>query len=308
MKSEKTLAVVTTFPPSKWNVYAKRMVESHIQHWPSDVKLHVYYEKEKPNLEHSKIIYIDIEKENPELVAFKNKHKNDPVANGETVEIPGGVRRLPDAGDKDKGKGSFLWDAVRFAHKSFAVSHAIKNIDTDYVLWLDADTYTFRAITKEFVFSLLPKNKLVNYLGRVTYPECGWVCYNRRHPKITEFINTWIRLYTTDAIFKEVEWHDSYLFWQILNRVAPTEGVDIGKGAGVEGLHVFINSILGDYIDHMKGKRKIKGKSSKSDLRIKRKENYWKNVESYDPFAGIKIDSKQAEDIVSKVAKGTQGN
>jgi hypothetical protein len=90
--------------------------------------------------------------------------------------------------------------------------------------------------------------------------------------------------------------------------VAPTEGVDIGKGAGVEGLHVFINSILGDYIDHMKGKRKIKGKSSKSDLRIKRKEDYWKNVESYDPFVGIKIDSKQAEDIVSKVAKGTQGN
>ena len=45
--------------------------------------------------------------------------------------------------------------------------------------------------------------------------------------------------------------------------MAPNDGVDIGKGAGVEGLHVFINSAIGDYIDHMKGKRKIKGKSSK---------------------------------------------
>jgi hypothetical protein len=29
----------------------------------------------------------------PELFNFKNKHKDDPVANGELQEIPGGVRR-----------------------------------------------------------------------------------------------------------------------------------------------------------------------------------------------------------------------
>ena len=55
-------------------------------------------------------------------------------------------------------------------------------------------------------------------------------------------------------------------------------------------------------------KRKVKGKSSKSDLRGGRQETYWQNVESYDPFGGIKFDPKQAEDIVSKVAKGKQGN
>lgn len=303
-----SLAVITTFPPNRWTTYAKRMIESHIQNWPDDVKLYVYYEKHRPDLVHEKIVYVDLEKESPQLTAFKNKHKDDPVANGETQEIPGGVRRLPGAGDKDKNKGSFLWDAVRFSHKTFAVAHSLENVDTDYVLWLDADTYTFRPITKEFVTGLLPKDKLVNYLGRVTYPECGWVCYNRRHPKIQTFINAWTKLYTTGDIFKEVEWHDSYLFWQTLKRVAPNDGVDIGKGAGVEGLHVFINSVLGDYIDHMKGKRKIKGKSSRSDLRIKRDQDYWKNVENYDPFGGVKFDPKQAQDIISKVAKGKQGN
>ena len=58
----------------------------------------------------------------------------------------------------------------------------------------------------------------------------------------------------------------------------------------------------------MKGKRKIKGKSSASDLRIKHNQDYWKNVENYDPFSGVKFDPKQAEDIISKVAKGKQGN
>jgi len=304
-----SLAVITTFPPNRWNAYAKRMLESHVKYWPDDVKIHAYHEGPQPTLQHDKIIYVDIEAVNPELVAFKNKHRNDPVANGEIQEIPGGVRRDPRAGGNDRGKGSFLWDAVRFSHKTFAVAHAIKNIDTDYVLWLDADTYTFQPIAKEFVIGLLPSNKLVNYLGRGnTYPECGWVCYNRRHPAIENFISEWTKLYTTDTIFKELEWHDSYLFWQILQRVAPDQGVDIGKGAGAKGHHIFINSVLGDYIDHMKGKRKIKGKSSRSDLRIQRKEDYWRNVENYDPFGGVKFDPKQAEDIISKVAKGEQGN
>ena len=50
------------------------------------------------------------------------------------------------------------------------------------------------------------------------------------------------------------------------------------------------------------------GKSSKSDLRGNRNEDYWKNVENYDPFRGVKFDPKQASDIVSKVAKGKEGN
>ena len=304
-----TLAVITTFPPNRWQAYAKRMLESHIKYWPDDVKLYAYYEGTQPDLAHKKIQYIDIEKVNPELVKFKTKHKNDPVANGELQEIPNGVRRDPKAGKNDRGKGSYLWDAVRFSHKTFAVDHALKTINVDYVLWLDADTYTFRPITKEFVTSLLPKDKLVNFLGRgEKYPECGWVCYNRQHEKIKSFMETWTNLYKHDTIFQELEWHDSYLFWQILKRVAPDQGVDIGKGAGAKGHHIFINSVLGDYIDHMKGKRKIKGKSSKSDLRSERKQDYWKNVENYDPFGGIKFDPKQAEDIINKVAKGKQGN
>ena len=305
----KTLAVVTTFPPNRWTAYAKRMLESHVKFWPDDVILHAYHEGGKPDFDHPKVKFINIEDSNPELVKFKAKYKDDPVANGEMREVPGGVRRDPNAGNNDKGKDSYLWDAVRFSHKTFAVDHAIKNINADYILWLDADTYTFRNITIEFVTGLLPDDKLVNFLGRGDkYPECGWVCYNKKHPKITQFMKYWTDMYINDTIFKEMEWHDSYLFWQCVKRVAPDDGVDIGKGAGAKGHHVFINSVLGAYVDHMKGKRKVLGKSSKSDLRGDRNEDYWKNVENYDPFGGVKFDPKQVEDIVSKTDKGKQGN
>ena len=199
------LAVLTTFPPNRWTAYAERMIKSHIEYWPDDVILYAYHEGEKPKLEHDKVKFINIEEVNPDLLSFKQRHKNDPVANGEINEVPGGVRRNPMAGKNDRGKGSYLWDAVRFAHKTFAVDHALKNIDADYILWLDADTYTFRNITKEFVIGLLPNDKLVNFLGRgEKYPECGWVCYNKTHPKAKELMKYWTDLYITDKIFKEL--------------------------------------------------------------------------------------------------------
>ena len=75
-----SLAVITTFPPNRWTAYAKRMIESHVQYWPDDVTLYAYHEGNEPEFNHSKVKFINIEKENPELVKFKQRHKDDPVA------------------------------------------------------------------------------------------------------------------------------------------------------------------------------------------------------------------------------------
>ena len=135
-----TIAVITTFPEKSYKVYGERMIDSFVAHWPRNIILHVYYEGSCPPDKGDRVKYVDLHQASPDLVAFKNKYKNDPVANGETNGIPGGVRRLPEAGKNDKGKGSFLWDSVRFSHKTFCVDHALKTIAADMVLWLDADT------------------------------------------------------------------------------------------------------------------------------------------------------------------------
>jgi hypothetical protein len=70
-----SLAVVTTFPPNRWTAYARRMLQSHIDFWPDDVMIHAYHEGNRPNLDHEKIKYINIEEANPELVKFKQRHK-----------------------------------------------------------------------------------------------------------------------------------------------------------------------------------------------------------------------------------------
>jgi len=49
-----------------------------------------------------------------------------------------------------------------------------------------------------------------------------------------------------------------------------SEGIITGEG------HPLINSAWGAYLDHLKGDRKMLGKSKRSDLKINRTEDYWK--------------------------------
>lgn len=281
------IKVITSYKPGSWTQYAERAVKSVIANWPDGTAINVYHEgpqEETKNFMSPRLKWIDLHEAQPELFKFKERHRNDPVANGELQEIEGGVRRadaLKSIGGKDAAKGSYLWDAVRFANKVFCVTHSIRTSvekDYDYVVWLDADTYTFRPMPRNFLESLLPDNTMLTYLGRENpklndggkYPECGFVGYNLRHPQIQYFARDWEQLYVTDKVFDLLEWHDSYVFWHLSKQYRQHNKVevnDIGYWKGVKGHHVFINSELGLYIDHMKGKRKQSGSSAKIDIR-----------------------------------------
>ena len=219
------IKVNTSYKPGTWDKYSGRGIKAITENWPNEIDFFVYHEESIPNNNLKRITWIDLHKAQPELVEFKNKYKNDPVACGETTTIPGGVRRLPNAGNMDRGKGSYLWDAVRFANKSFCVIDAVKNSkEYDYVVWIDADTYTFRPMPFNFLEQLLPRNTTVTFLGRENpnlndggrYPECGFVGYNLKAPFLRQFIQDWRLLYVTSSIFKLLEWHDSFLFWHLV--------------------------------------------------------------------------------------------
>lgn len=297
------IKVITSYKPGSWKEYAERAIKSVVENWPDGTAINVYHEsQDQDTFFHPRVKFIDLHEVQPELVKFKEKHRNDPVANGELQEVDDGVRRpaeLQSKGGSDKNKGSYLWDAVRFANKVFCVTHAIKTSvekKYDYVVWLDADTYTFRPMPREFLESLLPGNTMLTYLGRENpklndggkYPECGFVGYNLNHPEIQNFAREWEQLYTTNDVFKLLEWHDSYVFWHLSKQYRRDKNVavnDIGYWKGVKGHHVFINSELGLYIDHMKGKRKQSGSSAKIDIRHSpnapadiTKVDYWKKA------------------------------
>tara|TARA_B100000424_G_scaffold84115_2_gene62926 strand:+ start:4847 stop:5710 length:864 start_codon:yes stop_codon:yes gene_type:complete len=282
LKYEKMkIKVITSYKPGNWQIYGKKGIESMAENLPSTIDLVVYAEEAIPDCNYSRITWLDLNTVEPKLNEFKTRHLDNKMAHGQTKDKPG-----------------FLWDAVRFSNKVFCVINAVRNSkEYDYVIWLDADTYTFRPVPSNFIEGLCLKNTMLTYLGRENpklndggrYPECGFVCYNLNHPEILNFINTWESLYTKDTIFEIAEWHDSYVFWHLVKKFRATKNIevnDIGYWKGVKGHHVFVNSELGLYIDHMKGKRKTKGTSARNDLRQITDQSpanvwnidYWKNA------------------------------
>ena len=284
--------VITTFRPSDWNKYAKRMVQSVLDKWPN-ANVTVYYQQPLMPDFNENVTWFDIDKANPNLHKFREKYKSDPVAMGKLNEIPKGVRRSPKLateGGLDAKKESYLWNAVKFSYKVSCVTHAVKTYkDYDYVIWVDDDTYTFREMPMQFIESICPSDTLVTYLGRENakgsnkYPECGLVCYNIKHPLVQNFVTDWEKLYTSANIFDLLEWHDSYVFWHMTKEYRQKHNAkvnDIGYAKGVRGHHVFVNSELGLYIDHFKGDRKDAKSSRTDDIRKSpdiAKVDYWKN-------------------------------
>jgi len=279
------IKVITSYKPGTWERFARRGIHSMAEQFPKEIDIVMYCEERQPDNVNTRIQCVNLNKSEPELLNFKNKYKNDPTANGKMEQIDNGVRRSSELKGLDKDKESFLWDAVRFSNKVFCIVNAVRNSkEYDYVVWLDADTFTFRPMPLDFFKSILPTETMLTYLGRGDiYPECGFVGYNLKHPEIQNFINDWEQLYKTGDIFKILEWHDSFLLWH-LSKIYKEKGVmfnDIGYNKGVKGHHVFVNSELGQYIDHFKGKRKQSGKSTKKDLRTEPTLEYWKSVPNY---------------------------
>jgi hypothetical protein len=241
--------------------YGQNMIDTFDLHWPSSVALTVYVEKCKPLVNSQRVNVWDLLSASPDLVEFKRRYINDPAANGLVAKDTG----VP---FKDN---AFKWDAVRFSHKVFAIIHACKNIDADWVIWLDADTKTFATVPDTFLDEICDNQAMACYLGRREkyHSECGWVAYNCRHPQLSAFIDQWRDLYMTGDLFALREYHDSYVF-DVLRKNFQQQGVCFsnispelpGKGPG----HPFIASRLGLYMDHMKGsKRKALGHSLPDD-------------------------------------------
>ena len=96
-------------------------------------------------------------------------------------------------------------------------------------------------------------------------------------------METWKNLYNYETIFELDEWHDSFLFQHVVNEMSLDQNFKhasiSGEHPNSPGVHVFINSPLGHYMDHLKGKRKKTGRSKASDIYYKQTAEYWNNIE-----------------------------
>lgn len=247
-----SLAVVTTFNADGYAKYGQRMLETFLQYWPRSVQMYLYVE----GFTHHdpRIVQIDLHDANPELIAFKQRNRDRPVKN-------------------------FHFDAIRFAHKVFAVSHAATTVRAQRLFWLDGDTVTFRAIPDRKLAEWLPDGYYTSCLLRKKlYTECSFVGYRLSDPVNEKFMQLWRDYYVTDRIYTLREYHDCESYdavRRLLEKKKKLQTYNLSGKFDTVG-HPFVNCELGAYMDHLKGTRKDESRSRDSDLKTTRTEEYWR--------------------------------
>jgi hypothetical protein len=255
--------VCTTFNQEGYNVYGRRMIDTFVQTWPQDVELWVYTEGFSIDSPAENVRVLDLLASSPELVTFKNQWQHVPKANG----FP-----FPEADKK-----AFKWQAVRFSHKVYAIFHAARAANTDWLIWMDGDMVCHSAIDHAQLDAFFPNSSELCFAGRSNkFSECGLYGMRLTSPAVRTWLAEFQHMYddAENGIFTLSEWHDSFVFDAVRQRHRLSElnwSAGLIKGEG----HPLINCKWGAYIDHLKGKRKNAGRSQHSDLLVKRTETYW---------------------------------
>jgi len=277
------ITVVTTFHKPGLEQYGQRFLDSFAQRVDKKIKLLVYAESCQPiNPDPDQIKIFDQFEALPKLNQFKSTWGNVPKANGIPPEDI--KARRPRDWHKE-----FKWHAIRFANKVYAVFDACQR-SQDWCVWMDADTFVHSDWSYDDFKKQLPDNVWLTYVGRgkgsQTWPECGFYGMNLRDPVCKLFLEEFERMYedAENGIFTLEEWHDSYVFGDILARYKARDPNVLDYSAEMYlkeaktggGGHPLINGILGTWIDHMKGVRKQEGRSRAKDIMVNRSESYWK--------------------------------
>lgn len=263
--------VITSMDPYGYNLYGRNFLETFHRYWPKDITLVAYME---PGVDYTGGIFKDERPylcdsvgNIPGLNAFIDAVSYFPVMCGWT---PGGHKIFNDA---------------RSGRATYMHAHAVQEFGGK-VYWLDSDIVTHAEVTHDLLDELLPDDKFCCYLGRKeVFSENGFIGFNAEHPIASKFMQAYLGMYKSGAVFLEPGWNDCCVFDRVrvqAQKQFPEAFKDLGAGVNYtkEAQHVFINSVLGSVMDHLKGSRKSSGKSYKSDLSSPRPEPYWQFEEN----------------------------
>lgn len=225
------IKLISTFSDSGYHDYAKNFVNSCIKNI-KNINVVIYKDDVVLN-DLKNISFLKLEDQCPDLVNFKKRNNSKPV--------------------KD-----FRYDGIRFAHKVYALIHASREKNLDYLIWLDADTEIYDTITPEYLIKLLPKGKFVGYIGRDTATETGFLIFDMQHTEAQTFFNRYEWYYNSDELYKLPEHHDGYIF-DVVRKEFEERNLILSYNlspAGITKNH--FNAIFDGYMLHYKGGRKEK--------------------------------------------------
>ena len=262
---------ITSMTEKGYHAYGKRFLETFREYW--HVPLVIYVEgAETPKWDrHSDLMSFYFLENVPDWKHFENMTKPFPIMRGIV----------------DEGQYSIYYDS-HMGRKAFMQADAAKRLGGK-IFWIDSDVVTFSDVPPDFLDTVLPDDKMCCYLGRtggphpqdggpIPHTESGFIGFNANHPLCSTFLGAYTAIFLEGLIFTRKGWHDCAAFDMTRAAFDPELFNDLGWRAGIKAPHVFINSVLGKYMDHLKGPRKGVGHSYAKDLEVERTEPYWQKI------------------------------
>ena len=276
----KSLTIVTTWGTKYWPTPVQAGLESTVKNWPGHAKILLYPDDMSQQLKLPRTEYYDLCKQQSVLKEFIERNKNNPrLTNWQPQQY------------------KFEYDAIRYSYKVVECIDAYQKTKSDMMWLLDADIITFEKIPMSWLEHIIPDSAFTSYLGRPKkgFSETGYYAFNTNHKYANEFFERWEQYYAEDLFFNIQKgflnhfpiagYTDSFTFDAVrieMEQAGKIQNEDLNDGrwsGDRKARHPFINSELGQYMDHMKGyERKAQMSSRKRDLTTKQTHSYWKSL------------------------------
>lgn len=266
-----TMVFVSTMNVGLYKFYGKNFIEEFLKFASPDIKLFILFEgaipKELLTLSNNLIV---INLNSPNLFNFQNKF-------GKLIEPKGiYIKHQIDSQNEISQiqfRKDFRFNAMKFCFKPFSIHYVLNFIDasTDYLIWIDADLRCKSRFSVSDLQEFMPhKGEVMSYLGREkAYSECGFLGFNIKNKDTINYINRVIEIYETGEIFSLDQWHDSYI-WDWVRQEFENNGLANFKNISGDAsfkVHVFNNTKLYNYFDHLKGQTaKVNGQTNKDEM------------------------------------------
>src|SRR5690348_9418873 len=160
---------------------------------------------------------------------------------------------------------------ARMGRKTFMQVHACRQYGGK-VFWMDADAVTVKHVPERFLDDCLPDDKFCCYLGRDGwyFTESGFIGFNANHPIAKRFMRDYVHTFIVGTIFTQQWWHDCIAF-DAIRYMATKDGygdefVNLAAHLPHGTMHPHANSVIGQYMKHLKGGRKEEGDLREGDV------------------------------------------
>ena len=230
--------VITTFSEDGYNLYGKKMIDTWLEYWPNNYKLTVYNEDYELSQKEPRLKTINLNDACPDLPLFK-QHSYTLMQ------------------ENNRKQNNRIKKTVKWCHKVFAMSHALKNTDSNHLIFLDGDTRTIKPIQNDLAENLV-NDKLFavhfEYLKKKLHFETGLVIFNMKHQLINWLAEEIVKKYNSLDIYEMDKTWDGFVFADIYQKnKLPVKDLSEGKQG------VFCNRLIKNYIVHDVGPKKYAG-------------------------------------------------